>query len=208
QWKRPRLLPEHRGIPDDWPGYRLDLLACLLHCSRDLDCVWTRHGVSMTGKYGRLVRDIVVDLDDHDVVMLCVLKGGHQFCPDLVEAIPTLTCSSTRFLLVRVVFVQLKSFLAIVDTGKTRKALLAHVWAFGSEMIRVAGLLVKRRSYDSGCLLDYVGFEIPNRFVVGYAFDYNEYFRDLGGSVLPPGSSVNNDVKPFYRVSMLFIATN
>uniref|UniRef100_A0A4W4F9G9 Phosphoribosyl transferase domain containing 1b n=1 Tax=Electrophorus electricus TaxID=8005 RepID=A0A4W4F9G9_ELEEL len=196
-------------IPDDWPGYRLDLLACLLHCSRDLDCVWTRHGVSMTGKYGRLVRDIVVDLDDHDVVMLCVLKGGHQFCPDLVEAIPTLTCSSTRFLLVRVVFVQLKSFLndhstqdlqiirAIVDTGKTRKALLAHVWAFGSEMIRVAGLSTPD-----------VGFEIPNRFVVGYAFDYNEYFRDLGGSVLPPGSSVNNDVKPFYRVSMLFIATN
>lgn len=40
-------------------------------------------------------------------------------------------------------------------------------------------LLVKRVPHSSACVPDYVGFEIPNRFVVGYALDYNEYFRDL-----------------------------
>ncbi len=35
-------------------------------------------------------------------------------------------------------------------------------------------------------LLD-IGFEIPNEFVVGYALDYNEFFRDLNVSTLPTG---------------------
>ena len=34
------------------------------------------------------------------------------------------------------------------------------------------------------CILTDVGFEIPNRFVVGYALDYNEYFRDLNVCLL------------------------
>ncbi|GAA6213943.1 phosphoribosyltransferase domain-containing protein 1 isoform X2 [Lates japonicus] len=68
---------------------------------------------------------------------------------------------------------------AIVDTGKTMKALLKHVETFEPKMVKVAGLLVKRVPNMAERLTDYVGFEIPDRFVVGYALDYNEYFRDL-----------------------------
>ncbi|XP_033964816.1 phosphoribosyltransferase domain-containing protein 1 [Pseudochaenichthys georgianus] len=68
---------------------------------------------------------------------------------------------------------------AIVDTGKTMKALLKHVETFEPKMVKVAGLLVKRVPNMAESLTDYVGFEIPNHFVVGYALDYNEYFRDL-----------------------------
>uniref|UniRef100_A0A665X6N0 Hypoxanthine phosphoribosyltransferase n=1 Tax=Echeneis naucrates TaxID=173247 RepID=A0A665X6N0_ECHNA len=71
---------------------------------------------------------------------------------------------------------------AIVDTGKTMKALLEHVESVEPKMVKVAGLLVKRIPNMAENLLDYVGFEIPNRFVVGYALDYNEYFRDLNVS--------------------------
>ncbi|KAM6919055.1 phosphoribosyltransferase domain-containing protein 1-like [Xenentodon cancila] len=69
----------------------------------------------------------------------------------------------------------------IVGTGKTIKTLLKHVKAFRPKMIKVAGLDrdLKREQQSSACVPDYVGFEIPNRFVVGYALDYNEYFRDL-----------------------------
>ncbi|XP_076828646.1 phosphoribosyltransferase domain-containing protein 1b [Brachyhypopomus gauderio] len=193
-------------IPDDWPGYRLELFAYPAHYSGDLECVYIPHGVIMD-RTERLARNIVDDLGDHDIVVLCVLKGGYQFCSDLVEAIKALGCGSSRSLLMRVDFIRLKSYMndqstqdlqivgaeslsmlsgknvliveAVVNTGKTMKALLAHVESFGPKMIRVAGLLVKRSPNDSGCLPDYVGFEIPNRFVVGYALDYNEYFRDL-----------------------------
>ena len=45
--------------------------------------------------------------------------------------------------------------------------------------IFVTCLLRKRTPLSDGYVPDYVGFEIPNKFVVGYALDYNEYYRDL-----------------------------
>ncbi|XP_046708261.1 phosphoribosyltransferase domain-containing protein 1b isoform X2 [Silurus meridionalis] len=198
----------HRGIviPDDWPGYCLDLFTYPKHYSGDLDCVYIPHGVIMD-RTERLARDIMDDLGDHDIVVLCVLKGGHQFCADLVERIQVLNRNSKRSLLMTVDFIRLKSYMndqsmpdlqmigaeslsvlagkniliveAIVDTGKTLHTLLSHIQTFKPKLIKVASLLVKRVPNQSVCLPDYVGFEIPNLFVVGYALDYNEYFRDL-----------------------------
>ncbi|XP_055007671.1 phosphoribosyltransferase domain-containing protein 1b isoform X2 [Boleophthalmus pectinirostris] len=187
-------------IEDDWPGYSLDLFSYPTHYSGDLDCVIIPHGVIMD-RTERLARNIMDDLGNHDIVVLCVLKGGYQFSADLVDRIKALSCNSNRTIPMRVHFIRLKSYLndqstedlhivgaedlsfltgkAIVGTGKTMKTLLKHVEAFKPNMIKVAGLLVKRVAQNSSWLPDYVGFEIPNRFVVGYALDYNEYFRDL-----------------------------
>uniref|UniRef100_A0A3Q3JZZ3 Phosphoribosyltransferase domain-containing protein 1 n=1 Tax=Monopterus albus TaxID=43700 RepID=A0A3Q3JZZ3_MONAL len=187
-------------IKDDWPGYCLDLFSYPAHYSGDLDCVIIPHGVIMD-RTERLARNIMDDLGDHDIVVLCVLKGGYQFCADLVDRIKALSCNSNRTIPMRVHFIRLRSYLndqstedlhilgeedlsflaekAVVGTGNTIKTLLKYVEAFRPKMIKVAGLLVKRVSRNSACLPDYVGFEIPNYFVVGYALDYNEYFRDL-----------------------------
>ncbi|XP_043990884.1 phosphoribosyltransferase domain-containing protein 1b isoform X2 [Gambusia affinis] len=155
----------------------------------------------------RLARNIMDDLGDHDIVVLCVLKGGYQFCADLVERIKALSRNSNHTIPMRVHFIRLRSYLndqstedlhilgaedlsflagknvliveGIVGTGKTMETLLEHVKAFKPKMIKVAGLLVKRVQHSLASVPDYVGFEIPNRFVVGYALDYNEYFRDL-----------------------------
>ncbi|XP_076001269.1 hypoxanthine-guanine phosphoribosyltransferase-like [Genypterus blacodes] len=193
-------------IKDDWPGYSLDLFSYPAHYAEDLECVYIPHGVIMD-RTERLARNIMDELGDHDIVVLGVLKGGYQFCADLVDRIKALSCNSSRTIPMRVHFIRLKSYLndqstedlhivgaedlsfltgknvliveAIVDTGKTMKTLLNHVEGFRPKMIKVAGLLVKRLPLHSTCLPDYVGFDIPNRFVVGYALDYNEYFRDL-----------------------------
>uniref|UniRef100_A0A3P8WMY7 Phosphoribosyltransferase domain-containing protein 1 n=1 Tax=Cynoglossus semilaevis TaxID=244447 RepID=A0A3P8WMY7_CYNSE len=187
-------------ISDDWPGYSLDLFSYPAHYSGDLNSVIIPHGVIMD-RTERLARNIMDDLWDHDIVVLCVLKGGYQFCADLVDRIKDLSHNSTQTIAMRVHFIRLKSYLndkstedlhivgaedlsflagkAIVGTGKTMKTLLKHVESFKPKLIKVAGLLVKRVPCNSACLPDYVGFEIPNRFVVGYALDYNEYFRDL-----------------------------
>ncbi|XP_042164347.1 hypoxanthine-guanine phosphoribosyltransferase-like isoform X2 [Oncorhynchus tshawytscha] len=216
-------------IKDDWPGYSLELFTYPEHYREDIESVYIPHGVIMDrfstscgkecwcvphfyqpGRLGglqevieteRLARHIMDDIGDHDMVVLCVLKGGYKFCSDLVEFIKVQCRNSNKHLETRVEFIRLKSYLndqstedlhiigsqdlsvlrgkAIVDTGKTMKALLKHVEAFEPKMVKVAGLLVKRVSNVVGSLPDYVGFEIPNRFVVGYALDYNEYFRDL-----------------------------
>ncbi|KAK8734666.1 hypothetical protein OTU49_005923 [Cherax quadricarinatus] len=67
----------------------------------------------------------------------------------------------------------------IIDTGKTMEKLLAILKNHQPKSVRVASLLVKRKSDSTGYRPDYCGFEIPDKFVVGYALDYNEYFRDL-----------------------------
>ncbi|XP_046880030.1 hypoxanthine-guanine phosphoribosyltransferase [Hypomesus transpacificus] len=202
----PRRMEAGIVIKDDWPGYSLDLFTYPEHYHEDIESVYIPHGVIMD-RIERLARHIMDDIGDHDIVVLCVLKGGYKFCSDLVEFIKVLSRNSNKHLETRVEFIRLKSYLndqstedlhiigsqdlsvlrgknvliveAIVDTGKTMKALLKHVETFEPKMVKVAGLLVKRVSNGVGGLPDYVGFEIPNRFVVGYALDYNEYFRDL-----------------------------
>ncbi|XP_077480466.1 phosphoribosyltransferase domain-containing protein 1-like isoform X2 [Stigmatopora argus] len=193
-------------IQDDWPGYSLDLFSYPEHYRDDIDNVYIPHGV-VVNRTERLARYIAEDFADDNIVVLCVLKGGYKFCVDLVECIKVLGRNSGKYLETRVEFIRLKSYLndqsmedlhiigsrdlsflrgksvliveAIVDTGKTMKALLKHVETFQPKMAKVAGLLVKRVPNMDQNLTDYVGFEIPNRFVVGYALDYNEYFRDL-----------------------------
>lgn len=69
----------------------------------------------------------------------------------------------------------------IVDTGRTMKALLEKLKGYEPASVRVVSLLVKKREGKaiSKYQPEYVGFTIPDHFVVGYALDYNEMFRDL-----------------------------
>lgn len=57
--------------------------------------------------------------------------------------------------------------------------LLHTLESYKPKSVRVASLLVKRTPLSCGYKPDFTGFEVPNHFVVGYALDYNEYFRDL-----------------------------
>ncbi|RXN31101.1 hypoxanthine-guanine phosphoribosyltransferase-like protein [Labeo rohita] len=71
----------------------------------------------------------------------------------------------------------------IVETGKTMETLLKLLNECHPKMVKVVSLLVKRTPRSSGYRPDYIGFEVPDKFLVGYALDYNEYFRDLSVSV-------------------------
>jgi len=66
----------------------------------------------------------------------------------------------------------------IVDTGRTMVKVLSYLEKFQPKQILIACLLRKRSKVQ--CYLpDYIGFEVPNKLLVGYALDFNEYFRDL-----------------------------
>lgn len=67
----------------------------------------------------------------------------------------------------------------IIDTGRTMQRLLATLAKYEPKSVTVACLLRKRTPLSDNYAPHYVGFEIPDKFVVGYALDYNEYFRDL-----------------------------
>ena len=143
------------------------------------------------------------------VHLLCVLKGGSQFFTDLVACLRKLCargCPSTPFTFD---FVRCKSYKGtessgdvqisleggadpstfagqhvlliedIIDTGTTMSKLVPYMAKLGTASVRVATLLQKRTPRSCGFVGDYVGFSIPDAFVVGYCLDYNEVFRDM-----------------------------
>lgn len=69
----------------------------------------------------------------------------------------------------------------IIDTGRTARALREYFIGRGAETVEVASLLYKPEADTLGQTPEYVGFEIPDRFVVGYGLDYAEEGRNLPG---------------------------
>ncbi|MFP3898435.1 MAG: hypoxanthine phosphoribosyltransferase [Dehalococcoidia bacterium] len=67
----------------------------------------------------------------------------------------------------------------IVDTGMTLNYILGHLSAHNPASLRVCTLLDKRARRLVNVPLDYVGFEIPDEFVVGYGLDYKGEYRNL-----------------------------
>jgi hypoxanthine phosphoribosyltransferase len=67
----------------------------------------------------------------------------------------------------------------IIDTGMTLHSLRTQLEARGPASLRVCALLDKRARRLVDTPVDYVGFEIPDEFVVGYGLDYRQRFRNL-----------------------------
>ncbi|XP_058297481.1 hypoxanthine-guanine phosphoribosyltransferase isoform X1 [Hylobates moloch] len=211
-------------ISDDEPGYDLDLFCIPNHYAEDLERVFIPHGLIMD-RTERLARDVMKEMGGHHIVALCVLKGGYKFFADLLDYIKALNRNSDRSIPMTVDFIRLKSYCNdqstgdikviggddlstltgknvlivedIIDTGKTMQTLLSLVRQYNPKMVKVASLLVKRTPRSVGYKPDFVGFEIPDKFVVGYALDYNEYFRDLNkwGSPCCPAWSQTLELK-------------
>jgi hypoxanthine phosphoribosyltransferase len=67
----------------------------------------------------------------------------------------------------------------IIDTGKTLHGFLPQLQHQGTASIRVAALLTKPEALLYPVHADYSGFEIPNKFVVGYGLDYDGLGRNI-----------------------------
>lgn len=69
----------------------------------------------------------------------------------------------------------------IIDSGKTLSEFLNSLKAMEPASVAIASLLVKPEAVQYPVPIDYLGFEIPNKFVIGYGLDYNGLGRNLGG---------------------------
>lgn len=67
----------------------------------------------------------------------------------------------------------------ILDTGRTLKHMVKHLESLGTASVRTAVLLRKQGRQEVEIEPDFVGFTIPNEFVVGYGLDYNDEYRNL-----------------------------
>ncbi len=67
----------------------------------------------------------------------------------------------------------------IVDTGNTLERIVGELALRKAAEVKIATLLFKPEAYRKDVSIDYIGFEIPNDFVVGYGLDYDGYGRNL-----------------------------
>ena len=153
----------------------------------------------IAAKVAELGREISTDYAGRELTLVSVLKGSLPFMADLMRAIEIpvridlmevssyggLTTESSG--LVRILK-DLSSSIDgrdvllvedIIDTGLTLNYLLRYLRGKNPRSLRICALLDKpaRRLVDIG--IDYVGFTIPDQFVVGYGLDYGELYRNL-----------------------------
>jgi hypoxanthine phosphoribosyltransferase len=144
-----------------------------------------------------LALQINSELAGKDVVFLGILNGAFLFAADLFRLIN---------LEARISFIKLASYQGttsqglikeligwnediknktvvviedIVDTGNTLERIVDELVIRKAAEIRIAALLYKPDAYNKEIPLHYIGFEIPNNFVVGYGLDYDGYGRNL-----------------------------
>lgn len=67
----------------------------------------------------------------------------------------------------------------IVDTGNTIVALKEMMEKHQPKSVKFASLFLKPEAYKKQVVIDYVGMEIPNKFIVGFGLDYDELGRNL-----------------------------
>jgi len=136
------------------------------------------------------------DLQGKNIIFLGILNGAFMFATDLIKRI-TLDC--------QISFLKLASYQGttssgkikrligltedvractilviedIVDSGKTIEHIMKQLRGYEPEDIKIATLLFKPDAYKGDLTLDYVGFEIPDNFVVGYGLDYDGFGRN------------------------------
>jgi len=68
---------------------------------------------------------------------------------------------------------------AVLDTGRTLAAARTHLRGFAPRSLAVCVLLVKEGAQEVEVPAEYVGFRVPNRFLVGYGLDYAQRYRNL-----------------------------
>ena len=148
-------------------------------------------------RIAELAAIINADLKGKEPLFLSVLNGAFLFSADLLKKI-TIDCEIS--------FVRVSSYMGmqstgsiknliglnheingrtvviledIVDTGDTVVYLLEELRKNNPAEIRIASLLLKPKALRHDLKIDYIGFEVPNDFLIGYGLDYDGLGRNL-----------------------------
>jgi hypoxanthine phosphoribosyltransferase len=151
----------------------------------------------INGKVRELAERISKDYEGKELVAVGIMKGAFMFYSDLVRLIRTpLTvdfiiassylkdesCGEVKIHYDVREDIEDKDVLLIddiVDTGVTLNYLRERILMRGPRSLRICSFLDKTERREVEIPIDYVGFRVPNAFVVGYGLDYDNKFRNL-----------------------------
>jgi hypoxanthine phosphoribosyltransferase len=152
----------------------------------------------LRGRIAELGEEVSLDYAGRDLLLVGVLKGAVFFMADLMRHL-TVTCE--------IDFMAISSYGAatdssgvvrilkdldiniagrdvlvvedIIDSGLTLSYLMRNLEAREPASLEICALLTKPDRREIDVPVRYVGFEIPNRFVIGYGLDFGERYRNL-----------------------------
>ncbi|MBI5756012.1 MAG: hypoxanthine phosphoribosyltransferase [Nitrospirae bacterium] len=141
---------------------------------------------------------ITADYDGKELLMICLLKGAYIFFADLVRNIQlpvmvdfmmvssygagTTSSGSVKIIQDLSSPIKGKDILIvedIVDSGLTLSYLYKTLKAKRPRSLKVCVLLDKVERRKHSIPIDYIGFTIPNKFIIGYGLDYQDKYRNL-----------------------------
>ena len=146
-----------------------------------------------------LSHNITHDYHGLEPVILPVLKGSFIFASDLIKNldfpleiyfVETASYSGTSSTGIVETIKQVPEAVKgrhilivedIIDTGLTVKAIYRQLLDFEPASVQIATLLHKPDADSSGTFIKYLGFSIPQKFVIGYGLDYEGFGRNLRG---------------------------
>jgi hypoxanthine phosphoribosyltransferase len=156
------------------------------------------HESTILSRLDEMAHHITAEYQGKDLTVIAILNGSFIFMADLLRRIPlplqldcwsvssyhgTKTTGRINFRQTQLADVRGRHVLIlddILDSGLTLHAIKNRLAAeAGAESLRVCVLLRKQVERVQVVDADYVGFDIPNEFVVGYGLDYNEEYRNL-----------------------------
>jgi hypoxanthine phosphoribosyltransferase len=154
---------------------------------------------SLDSRIYELGAQISSDYGETRPLLVCVLKGGVIFLSDLSRALSIpheldfMAISSyggkrvessgvVRIIMDLNANIEGRHVLIvedIIDTGQTLNYMVETLKTRNPASLKICALLNKSERREVDVKLDYVGFDIPNEFVVGYGLDYDELYRNL-----------------------------
>lgn len=152
----------------------------------------------LQARIGELAAEISADYEGREILVVGVLKGALPFISDLVRKL-TVPCrmdfmavssygSNTQSSGVVRILKDLDAPIAgrhvlvvedVVDSGLTLSYLMKNLASRDPATLELATLMLKPAARQLPIPMRYVGFEMPDTFVVGYGLDYDEQFRQL-----------------------------
>jgi hypoxanthine phosphoribosyltransferase len=153
---------------------------------------------TLSGRIAELGAEVSADYEGRDLLLIGVLKGAVFFMADLMRrltipcevdfmAISSYGASTDSSGVVRIlkdldINIEGRDVLVvedIIDSGLTLSYLMRNLESREPATLEVCALLTKPGRREIDVPVRYIGFEIPNRFVIGYGLDFGERYRNL-----------------------------
>lgn len=162
---------------------------------KDIKVLYTMEEIQKRIK--ELGEEITKDYNGKELVVICILKGAIFYTVDLVKNIDLDLnlefmkvssyegTESTGVITIKqdiTCDIKGKDVLVvedIIDTGRTLRVLREELLKRGPSSLKITTFLDKKERREVEMEADYVGYEIPNKFVVGYGLDVDEKYRNL-----------------------------